>query len=303
MRIFCRLFGTIQIDGERKWLSLFSDWENDVFGDHSLLDGSGESYEQVWHRIDAFIRRAKQIETIRAYITSSAVLFESGQSHQVPAHQSHSDHILNDFYDSNDNGFDQSAAKSVSLGRASGKYFKRNLMAIDATKSISSEFLNSTNAFGADQSFECNNNSNENADGDGTDGVGASATMASLTLPTAAKVPKSAAPRFGAKLSKDDIRLVRDYLTKAFKNQYHPLGVLNAKISFCFYTSYGCWKVKPNEILSTQAMKEWESISKRIYDYVRHMFPALPHTFTNLDECVVAIASPYQRAAMISYSI
>lgn len=266
---------------------MFSDWENDVFGDGGLAGGYDDCYELVWHRIEAFIRRAKHTEALRTYITSSAVLFESGQSHRVPAHQSHSDHILGDFYDSNEsnsNGYDRkSVAKSVSLSRITGKHFKRNLMALDANKSVSNEFLNSTNAF--DQTFECNNNSNENADdAAGGDGDGASATMASLTLPTAATASKSAAPCFGAKLDKDDIRLVRDYLTKAFKNQYHPLGVLNAKISFCFYTSYGCWKVKPNEILSTQAMKEWESISKRIYEYVRYMFPALPQNFINFDE-------------------
>lgn len=259
-----------------------------MFGEGGLSGCPEDSYEMVWHRIEAFIRRAKQIEALRTYITSSAVLFESGQSHQVPAHQSHSDHFLGVFYDSNDsnsNGFDrQHVSKSLSLSRITGKNVKRSLMAIDANKSISNEFLNSTNAFGIDQPFECNNNGDKNADGAVGDGDGASGAMTSLTLPMAAAAAKSAAPCFGAKLDKDGIRLVRDYLAKAFKNQYHPLGVLNAKISFCFYTSYGCWKVKPNEILSTQAMKEWESISKRIYDIVRHMFPALPQHFTNYDE-------------------
>lgn len=283
-----RLFGTIQIDGERKWLSLFSDWENDVFSDGGLLVSIEDNYELVWHRIDAYIRRAKHNETLRTYITSSAVLFENGQSHQIPAHQSHSDHFLGVFYDSNDsNGYDrQPVSKSLSLSRITGKHFKRNSSAIDANKSISNEFLNSTNAFGIEQSFECNNNRNSSTDSDanGVDGDSGSATMASLTLPSTTMASKNVAPCFGTKLDKDDIRLVRDYLAKAFKNQYHPLGVLNAKISFCFYTSYGCWKVKPNEILSTQAMKEWESISKRIYDIVRHMFPALPQHFTNVDE-------------------
>lgn len=256
-----------------------------MFGDAGLLYSVEDNYELIWLRIDAFIRRAKHNKVLRGYITSSAVLFESGQSHRIPAHQSHSDHFLGVFYDSSDgNGYDrQPVSKSLSLSRITGKNFKRNLVPIDTNKSVSNEFLNSTNAFGIDQSFECNNNRNESTDPDGVDGDSASITMASLTLPSTT-ASKNVTPCFGTKLDKDDIRLVRDYLTKAFKNQYHPLGVLNAKISFCFYTSYGCWKVKPNEILSTQAMKEWESISKRIYDIVRHMFPALPQHSTNVDE-------------------
>lgn len=268
---------------------MFSDWENDVFGDGSLTDYIEDTYELVWNRIDAYIRRAKETKALRAYITSSAVLFESGQSHRIPAHQSHSDHFLGVLYnnsDNNSNGYDrQSVSKSVSLSRITGKTYKRKLMAIDTNKSISNEFLNSTNAFGINQPFECNNNRNKTSVGIGVDGESSSsATMASLMLP----ISLTATPCFGTKLDRDDIRLVRDYLTKAFKNQYHPLGVLNAKISFCFYTSYGCWKVKPNEILSTQAMKEWESISKRIYEIVRHMFPALPQNFTNFDEYDIA---------------
>lgn len=280
-----RLFGTIQIDDERKWLSLFSDWTADVFGENGLSENIDDDYEVVWHRIDAYIRRAKQTEELRAYISSTAVLFESGQNHRIHAQQTHSDHFLGVFYDNADdnNSNRQSVSRSISLSRITGKKYKRNLMAIDSIKSISNEFLNTTNAF--DQSTECNNN------GSG-DRPAASATdrdnlsIASITLPTLMAGSKSAAPCFGTKLDKDDLRLVRDYLTKAFKNQYHPLGVLNAKISFCFYTSYGCWKVKPNEILSTQAMKEWESISKRIFSIVRHMFPALPSNpmHINFDE-------------------
>lgn len=256
-----------------------------MFGDDSLSGSNEEIYEHIWHRIALAIRRAKQNEALRTTITSSAILFESGQTHRIPAHQSHSGHLLGEFYDNdnrigyNDTNIDRKvASKSVSLSRITGKTFKRNLLAIDAKKSISNEFLNSTTAFDIEQSFECNNNKNTDGGGDG----GNPNTTAAGALLTAATY--SSAPCFGEKLDKDDMRLVRDYLTKAFKNQYHPLGVLNAKISYCFYTSYGCWKVKPNEILSTQAMKEWESISKRFYDIVRRMFPSLPPNFANFDE-------------------
>lgn len=84
-------------------------------------------------------------------------------------------------------------------------------------------------------------------------------------------------PDFGVtKLDKQDLVLVKDYLTKAFRDMSHPFGVLNSRISFGFYTSYGCWKVKPKSILSTQAMNEWQQISCKIYGIVRKLFPALP---------------------------
>lgn len=91
-------------------------------------------------------------------------------------------------------------------------------------------------------------------------------------------------PCFGmTQLEASDLVSIKDYLTEAFKDQHHPLGVLNSKISFCFYTSYGCWKVKPTSILSSQAMREWEMISKRIYSYIRKLFPALPAESDNCD--------------------
>lgn len=91
-------------------------------------------------------------------------------------------------------------------------------------------------------------------------------------------------PCFGiTQLEEQDLISIKDYLMEAFKDQHHPLGVLNSKISFCFYTSYGCWKVKPTSILSSQAMKEWEMISKRIYCFIRKLFPALPMETDNCD--------------------
>lgn len=91
-------------------------------------------------------------------------------------------------------------------------------------------------------------------------------------------------PCFGiTQLEQQDLISIKDYLMDAFKDQHHPLGVLNSKISSCFYTSYGCWKVKPTSILSSQAMKEWEMISKRIYCFIRKLFPALPFETDHCD--------------------
>lgn len=87
-------------------------------------------------------------------------------------------------------------------------------------------------------------------------------------------------PSFGiTSLAEQDVAAIKDYLQQAFKDRYHPLYLLNQRISNCFYNSYGCWKMKPTPILTNQAMLEWESISKRVYAFVQKMFPALPDDF------------------------
>lgn len=76
--------------------------------------------------------------------------------------------------------------------------------------------------------------------------------------------------------TRDEVLAIREYLSVAFKDPNHPLGVLASKINHCFYSAYGCWKIKPTPILSNHAMEEWESITRRVYVIIRHMFPGLP---------------------------
>lgn len=259
------MFGSIQIENKRKWLSLFIDWENDIFG---VPINEINDIKKIWLKIIEYIQTSKQNDSLKSTISESAILFESGEatSNQNQHHHSYTDQFLHIIHARNSH--DQKESKSMSLSRITAKNYKRNLVTIERTKSISNDFLNTANRFNDnDDPFECNNNENN-----GDKLLSASAI-------------KNSTPCFGiSKLDKEDMILVRDYLTKSFKNPNHPLGVLNAKISFCFYTSYGCWKVKPIAILSTQAMKEWECISKRIYDIVRRLFPTLPLEYGNLDE-------------------
>lgn len=263
-----------QIDNGHKWLTLFSDWEVDVFG--TVLSEINDT-KLIWHKIHDYQQTIKQNAQLKSTISTSAILYENGHMsktlshrHQYHHNQSHADHFLQ-VIESNSND-DRQVSKSFSLSRITGKNYKRNLLAIERTKSISNEFLNNAVNFLHDENqspTECNNN-----------GEIENSPDRSLMLNK-----QSTLPCFGiSKLDKDDLRLVRDYLTKAFKNQQHPLGILNSKISYCFYTSYGCWKVKPMEFLSTHAMNEWESISKRIYDIVRKLFPTLPPDYGTLDE-------------------
>lgn len=192
------------------------------------------------------------------------------QHHQSDAHL----HTITDTNYGNNH-----VSKSLSLSRITGKNYKRNLLATERLKSISNEFLNSAVNFVNENTptIEYNNNNEHTPKADTYQNDDDRLTLSSIT--------DGEIPCFGiTKLDGNDLRLVRDYLTKVFKNQYHPLGILNAKISNCFYTSYGCWKVKPISILSAHAMRDWESLSKRIYDIVRKMFPTLPQDYGNLEE-------------------
>lgn len=77
-------------------------------------------------------------------------------------------------------------------------------------------------------------------------------------------------------LQRTDLDQLRRYLRTAFRSRTHPLGVLSARIAFCFYTAYGCWKVRPTAVLCDQAMQEWSTVVvQRIFAWVVRAFPAL----------------------------
>lgn len=254
-----------------KWTSLFSDWEHDVFG--GPINDINDPF-RVWTKITEFIDSVKHTEVLKSTISTSAIVYKSGsQANKTQQQSSQTSHFLHELHLSNSHEYHVS--KSLSLSRITGKNYKRNLLAVERTKSISNEFLNSAVNFTADAKNVTVNAETRDTKTD----LNADERLA---LSTALS---SSVPCFGVtKLDANDLRLVRDYLTKAFKNQYHPLGILNAKISYCFYTSYGCWKVKPVSILSTHAMQEWESISRRIFDILRKMFPTLPQEYGTIDE-------------------
>lgn len=256
--------GDHQIDSQSKWSALFSNWEHDVFG-ASMSDINDT--KELWIKINDYTDIVKQTEVLKSTISTSAILYKgSGATNQSnKIYQESSQTLL----DTSQNDFHVS--KSVSLSRITGKNYKRNLLAVERPKSLSNEFLNNAVNFSSDIGTKV----------DVAKGSGAIKNDR-LELSTAFKSP---VPCFGiSKLDANDLRLMRDYLTKAFKNQYHPLGILNSKVSYCFYTSYGCWKVKPTSILSTHAMHDWESISRRIYIILRELFPTLPQEYGTLDE-------------------
>ncbi|KAH8270174.1 hypothetical protein KR018_005200 [Drosophila ironensis] len=107
----------------------------------------------------------------------------------------------------------------------------------------------------------------------------------SITSTTSTNAVLDQVPSFGmaSTLSEQDVASIRLYLEQAFKDRHHPLYALNERIANCFHYSYGYWKVKPTPILAKQAMREWESISRRIYRFVRKMFPALPEDYCHME--------------------
>lgn len=266
-------FGEQPIDCQTKWKCLFSDWERDVFdGPMNEITDT----KKLWRKIIKYMDGVKQIELLKSTITTSAMIYKSDNEANKMGHHAMStamQQLSKTFlYESPQKSTAAAVPKSMSLSRITGRNYKQNLLSVDRNKSLSNEFLNSTLNFPT-------SNQLINVNGDDTN-----EPEEFTTLSTA---PFTCVPHFGiTKLDARDLRLLRDYLVHAFKNQYHPLGILNSRISYCFYTSYGCWKVKPISILSKHAMQEWESISQRIYDILRQLFPTLPSDYSTLDEYV-----------------
>lgn len=61
---------------------------------------------------------------------------------------------------------------------------------------------------------------------------------------------------------------------QAFDCPYHPLGSLLSDLTIAYTTTYGGLSAHP--LLLTHAVNELHSITRRIYDIVRLLFPALP---------------------------
>lgn len=262
-------------DCQTKWVSLFADWERDVFG--CAINEIGDT-KKLWRKIIKYIDNAKQIELLKSTIATSEVIYKSdnnNEANKIIGH--HRSPKAKPFSYESPQKNAAAVPKSMSLSRITGRNYKQNLLSsVERNKSISNEFLNNAMNFPASNQLI-----SVNGDGDG-DADHSNESIAFTTLSTA---PFTCVPHFGiTKLDAKDLRMLRDYLVHAFKNQYHPLGILNTRISYCFYTSYGCWKVKPISILSKHAMQEWESISQRIYDILRRLFPTLPNEYGTLDE-------------------
>lgn len=259
---FHSLFGVAPYDCDRKWHSLFVIWNQEIFGKNieEITD-----IREIWHRVTQYTRNAKQLDALKQTISTSIFSHDNKIAFENLSHENFT--YENDLMEDGDStSIQRNKLKYHSLSKITGKNFKRNILKMDRIKSVSNEFLNYTtnHQYNSDDPFDCD-----------TDDM-----KYPFMLTT-----KNPVPSFGiTKLDKSDLQFIRDYLSKAFKSQHHPLGILNAKVTYCFYTSYGCWKVKPIALLCAHAIREWESISRRIYEIIRKLFPTLPSEYENLDE-------------------
>ncbi|XP_046991299.1 alsin [Schistocerca americana] len=92
-------------------------------------------------------------------------------------------------------------------------------------------------------------------------------TVTSDVLDTIPKVGKE-------KLDKGSYQELRKYLAKAFESTHHPLGALLTDITTAYTATYGGVRVHP--LLLNHAVDELHSITARVYEIVRLLFPALP---------------------------
>ncbi|KAF4525526.1 hypothetical protein B566_EDAN014912 [Ephemera danica] len=82
-------------------------------------------------------------------------------------------------------------------------------------------------------------------------------------------------PQYGrVTLDAETYHLIKIYLTKAFEERAHPLGLLMHQLSGAYTTTYGGVRVHP--VLLAPAVAELISLSTRLYQMVRLLFPALP---------------------------
>ncbi|XP_050362138.1 alsin [Nymphalis io] len=88
-------------------------------------------------------------------------------------------------------------------------------------------------------------------------------------------------PQFGQKtLALNDYMELKQYLYNACESTHHPLGQLVLSLTNAFNTTYGGVRVHP--LLLSHAVKELKSITTRLYQVVRLLFPALPLEGTDI---------------------
>lgn len=281
-----RTLGRLSADSNMKWRSLFQDWEINVFG-----STSGLSNKQMWNKIAIYITNSKRKEKLK----SDEFLLENLSMKDSKGEN-------NDKFDrsslkSNNSVYSQYSFRSNRELHTKLQNFNEKVDQIkEKTNSLKNEKLLSQQETCSNREVLYDNLKNDanlleifKFKKDTSQSLlnrisNDFAIEFEKRRKSVSGVSLDYIPCFGIEqLEQQDLISIKDYLMEAFKDQHHPLGVLNSKISFCFYTSYGCWKVKPTSILSSQAMKEWEMISKRIYCFVRKLFPALPAESDNCD--------------------
>lgn len=277
---FPKSIGELVVDNSRKWRNLFDNFEEHIFG-----SSSDTSPKYLWNRIAVFMTNQKNRE-------------KNKDLDNIPSSTHYFAKNISMGYSSS---LDKISLKSMSrlLVPSSTKVSYLDLTADETQpkKSYSQETLNdSWDGHQYEISFNEENllsssllNAHLEHTSWTTDSQNSTSTRSSIDsaiLQTGSTMSNGLefVPNFGINsLTEDDVASIKEYLGQAFKDPHHPLYLLNEKIASCFSTSYGCWKIKPAPILAKQAMQEWESISKRVYSFIRRLFPALPEDFCSIE--------------------
>ncbi|XP_061401288.1 alsin homolog [Musca vetustissima] len=280
--------GNDAVKDRQKWCGLFADFEYEIFDD--LANATNHSKAMtfaLWNRVVAFVNKQQEIEndkmpeldimsgrnggrdwSVLELDTADKLSLNSSTScydQELQLNKCHSqsqDTLLHgwDFYNLDLlSSFGTGKIKSQDNGNGDlGSMYKfPTLMAIMESLETSVDSFNDSALGNSDRTDNC------------------------ISKQTEMEI----IPAVGmTELSDADVIAIKSYLTVAFRYRYHPLKHLSDRIMQAFYRSYGCWKVKPTPLLAKQAMREWESISLRVYKLVRRLFPALPEEYCVIGE-------------------
>ncbi|XP_013104968.1 alsin homolog [Stomoxys calcitrans] len=284
-------FGSHIVNNSQKWANLFKDFEIEIFDDlaHATSISKAITFA-LWNRVISFITKQHEIEnekkpdfdimnsgtppsTSNSYrrdwsvtsfdndklsLNSSSFVGEQ-QTELNKSHSQSDDMLLNGW---EVHKFDLLSTFGNKFKRLNAEDTENNstfpsLMAIMENCSTTTDTFNDSALSNCDMLDDC---------------ISLQAEMELI-------------PPFGfSELTEEDLVAIKAYLKDAFRYRYHPLKHLNDRITYAFYRSYGCWKIKPTPLLAKQAMREWESISQRMYTFIRRLFPALPEDYTMIGE-------------------
>ncbi|XP_037808197.1 alsin homolog [Lucilia sericata] len=288
-------FGSNIIDNSRKWCSLFDDFENELFGDlANATPNTKPLIFALWNRVIAFISKQQELENEK--LIPRELDITNISTANVSSHNNNKkgflplQNITKDFdklsLNSSLLNFDKlelSRTHSHSEDTLNGLDFSSFdlLSTFNKLTNLSSDDSGGSHTYSTlmDVMENCNNITLDSFNDSALSNSVPNEDCISL------QTEMDLIPQFGmSDLNDQELIAIKEYLRDAFRYRYHPFKHLNERITHCFYRSYGCWKIKPTPLLAQQAMREWESISQRVYKFIRRLFPALPEEYSVVGE-------------------
>ncbi|KAI8127457.1 hypothetical protein FF38_03855 [Lucilia cuprina] len=288
-------FGSNIIDNSRKWCSLFDDFENELFGDlANATPNTKPLIFALWNRVIAFISKQQELENEK--LIPRELDITNISTANVSSHNNNKKGFLPLQNISKD--FDKLSLNSSLLNFEKPELSRNHSHSEDTLNGLdfsSFDLLSTFNKLtnlssddsGGSHTYSTLMDVMENCNNITLDSFNDSALSNSVPNDDciSLQTEMDLIPQFGmSDLNDQELIAIKEYLRDAFRYRYHPFKHLNERITHCFYRSYGCWKIKPTPLLAQQAMREWESISQRVYKFIRRLFPALPEEYSVVGE-------------------